>query len=128
MSSTACCGCCYLAWVYRTSDRHRPDVQNAFAVLTAADLDQLLTATADVSSTWLDWADSVFAALQHPGGDRDPIVAAQLLALGTTMNRFRSPDHDHLITATFARMFTLTGRPAPRQPTSVASPPNQSCD
>jgi hypothetical protein len=98
-----------------SGDSDADKVRDAFAMVAAADLAQQLSAAADPARFWLDWVDRLCTALERENGDRDPIVAAHLIALGMTIPQFQGPDHDDLISATYARMFALTGRTAPRQ-------------
>ncbi|MEI4872601.1 hypothetical protein Q8G47_28140, partial [Klebsiella pneumoniae] len=88
--------------------------RDALASVVAADLKRRLT-TDWRALQWIEWVVQVCSALDAAGGDQDPVVGADLIALGMMLRTFRSPADDPTIEATLDRLFALSSPAAPRQ-------------
>ncbi|GEM_PF-1020601 len=99
----------------RSGDSDAEVIRNALAAVIAADLRRRGCVTVGWQRSWLDWVDELCSNLEMPGGDQDPITGARLIAVGIVLREFRAPDHDDVIDATLARLFSLSGGAAPRQ-------------
>ncbi|OAK56245.1 hypothetical protein [Rhodococcoides kyotonense] len=97
-----------------SNDSDAVDVRDALASVVAADLKRRLT-TDWRALQWIEWVVQVCSALDAAGGDQDPVVGADLIALGMMLRTFRSPADDPTIEATLDRLFALSSPAAPRQ-------------